>query len=227
MAFNHKEVEKKKKERPVLLEVYKWKDGTIQIFNGGTIPTKVDENGDFEFLGKGCNVAILLDGVAVPEKVQTGVKEVLVEDDGFYSLSDVVGKEYLEKLTEEEKETVRSTRDTHSSVVYAIEKNIAATPLLNALMAADQALHLPLQKYVLEKTYEWRDGRTVVWDDVRLLVNGDDMSKFRETAVAAIPDRAIPISVGMPIAERKYCASDDSRGYATIYRFYIPKFYFK
>jgi hypothetical protein len=227
MAFKKSD----KKERPVLLEVYRWADGTLEVYNGGTIPTAVDADGDFLFMNKDCEVTILDAGVVPNEKWQNGVKPVIVTEDASVDATDYIDTDKLEKLTDDEKTELEFT-----SYSALFEKIIAAheriekeggqfTPFEAAVSQAVQELRLPRSKYVYAPMYENRPGRTIRDFDVRLSVGNADCTNF--VTKALWNNDAIEVGEGESIGERSYCPSGDKRGYKDIYRFSIPKSYFK
>lgn len=221
--FKKKEKAVKVTARPVLLELYKWQDGTVEVYNGGTVPTLVDEDGDFEFMGKECEATILDEGSVPDEKWQTGVKQVLVTENKSVNALEVIDADRIDKLSDDEKEKLEwiTTKELHATVVDALEANAEWTPFIEACSQAVQALGLPKSHYAIEKVYENRPGRTVVGFDVRLFVGGVDVS---DTVQTALWDNVeIGVDEGDPIGEVKYCASDDKRVSARIYRFSIPK----
>lgn len=225
--FRKKVKEDKIVERPVLLELYKWQDGTIEVYNGGTIPTLVDEDGDFEFMGKMCEATILDEGSVPDEKWQTGVKQILVTENKSVNALEVIDADRIDKLSDDEKEKLEwiTYKEIHSTVVNALESGAEWTPFIEACAQADQILKLPRSHYAIEKVYENRPGRTVVGFDVRLFVGGTDVS---DTVQTALWDNAeIGVDEGDYIGEVKYCASDDKRVSARIYRFSIPKSLFQ
>lgn len=221
-------VKKERKERPVLIEIYKWKDGTLEAYNGGTIPTKIDANGNFVFNGKDCEVVILDEGDVPTEKWQDGVKETLVTENKMVDATQYIDVDRLEKLTDDERDTLSwiGYVGLHKIVTDAIEDDVEGfTPYQDAASQADQALDLPRSKYILVPKYENRPGRTVVLFDVRLAVGGADCSEFGQKAEWGNED--IGVENGDAIAEQKYCGAGDRRESAKIYRFFIPKSYFK
>jgi hypothetical protein len=224
-------LKKGKPERPVLIEIYKWADGTLEAYNGGTIPIKIDTEGDFEFMGKSCEVTILDAGIVPTEKVQIGVSPVIVTEDRDVDATNYIDSDKLEKLTEDEKELLEyiSYSGLYKIVLMAFERiekdGGVFTSLENAASQAVQELGLPKSKYVYEPKYENRSGRTIRDFDVRLSVGDSDCTEFVTKALW----NNIPIGVeeGDNIAERSYCASGDKREYKDIYRFSVPKSYFK
>lgn len=221
-------VKKERKERPVLLEIYEWKDGTLEAFDGGTIPIKIGANGGFVFNGKDCDVVILDNGDVPVEKWQNGVKETLVTEDKNVDATEYIDTNRLEKLTDEEKDELSwiGYVELHKIVTDALEDDVAGfTPYQDAASQADQALNLPKQKYVLAPKYENRPGRTVIDFDVRLAIGDVDCSEYIQKALWSNAD--IGVSEGDVIAEQKYCGATDKRESARIFRFSIPKSYFK
>jgi hypothetical protein len=225
--FRKKEKVEKVVKKPALVEIYKWQDGTVEVYNGGTIPTIVDEEGDFPFMGKECEVTILDEGSVPDEKWQTGVKQVLVVDDKSVNALEVIDGDRVDKLSDEEKEKLEwiTYKEIHATVVNALESGAEWTPFIDACQDADQKFGLPKSHYAIVKVYENRPGRTVVGFDVRLFVGGNDVSDTVQTALWDNGD--IGVDEGDPIGEVRYCASDDPRVSAKVYRFSVPQSLFQ
>jgi hypothetical protein len=227
-----KVVEEKVVERPILLEIYKWLDGTIEAYDGGTIPTKVDAEGKFVFNGKNCEVKILCDGVAIPEKRQYGGEQVIVTENKFIDATPYVDSDRLEKLSEDEQDELSyiSYKEIHDPVVAYKESTDPEkvwTAWLDALGQVDQALRLPKSHYQYVPKFKWEDGRTVVWFDVHVAIDGVAVEQFVSVLPYDLDDRIVPLKEGTAVAEKKYCGAGDKRISTFIYRFSIPKSYFK
>jgi hypothetical protein len=225
-----KEVEKKVVERPILLEIYKWLDETIEAYNGGTIPTKVDAEGKFVFNGKNCEVKILCDGIALREKWQIGGEHVIVTEDKIVDATLIIDPDRLERLTDDEKDILSAISyvDIHETVIHALESTVRNwTAFIDACSDASQKLGLPKSYYKYVPKYQWRDGRTVVGFDVHVAIDGVPVEQFVSVLPYDLDGREIPLTRGTPAAEQKYCATGDKRINAKVYRFSIPKSYFK
>jgi hypothetical protein len=217
-------------ERPVLVEVYKWLDGTIEVYNGGTIATPVDSEGRFTFNGKSCEVHVLNDGWAVAEKRQTGGEQVLVTENKIVDATTIIDPERLARLTDDEKDILSAISyvEIHETVIDALEATTRKwTAFVDACQDADQKLKLPKSSYLYVPKFKWEDGRTVIEFDVHLAIDGVLVEQFVSVLPYDLDDRIVPLKEGTPVAEKKYCGAGDKRGSTFIYRFSIPKSYFK